>query len=82
MTKSDLNILIGHKQKIWEDDHKNNNAVPALAGSEISSQVTAFIDYLRDKNIQLTDKAVGIGSGKGRNVVYCHPPRKMNTLSR
>ena len=59
------------KQKqVWEKEHASAETLPALATEEPSDAVTAFVGWLKKRDLAPSLKAIDIGCGKGRNSVY------------
>lgn len=58
------------QQQIWYEEHANQDTLPSMANVEPASGVIQFTDYLQEKDIPLSGKAVDIGAGKGRNSVH------------
>lgn len=58
------------QQKVWQQEHNSVDTLPAMAHSEPSSGVKAFLYYLNRRDIKPPLEAVDIGSGKGRNAIY------------
>jgi SAM-dependent methyltransferase len=58
------------QQQIWHDEHTNEATLPAMAHVKPASGVVQFADYLKERDIPLSGKAVDIGMGKGRNSVH------------
>ncbi len=58
------------QQQIWHDEHNEQGSLPTMANIEPASGVVQFTDYLKEKGVDLSGKAVDIGAGKGRNSVH------------
>lgn len=59
------------KQKeIWQAEHSDKATLPTMANVEPASGVVLFTDFLKQKDVPFTGKAVDIGAGKGRNAVH------------
>ncbi len=58
------------QQQIWQDEHTNQETLPAMAHTEPASGVMQFTEWLRDHDFILSGRAVDIGMGKGRNSAH------------
>ncbi len=68
MTKS---ISHQDQQNIWEKEHAEPFSLLQMDSEEGSSGVVKFLDWLKDKKIDFRSlKAIELGCGKGRNVIW------------
>ena len=63
--------FITHKrqQRLWDKEHKNPFALLQMDSADASSGVVKFFDWLQTNN-EKPLKALEIGCGKGRNVIW------------
>ena len=59
------------QQKIWEKEHADPFSLKQMDSQDASSGVIKFLDWLREKKVDLNSlKAIELGCGKGRNVIW------------
>lgn len=58
------------QQHIWEKEHQKTNMLPKQSGTDPTSAVVRFVEFLQAKKYPLQGEAIDIGCGKGRNSLY------------
>lgn len=59
------------QKKYWEGEHLQNNPdIPSIASEKPSLVILRFLDFLKEKNVDISGTVVDIGCGKGRNAIF------------
>lgn len=58
------------QQEVWLKEHSSQAMLPALAEQKPAGGVVKFIEFLKNRRVDIKGRAVDIGCGRGRNAVY------------
>ncbi len=56
--------------KAWENEYAKIKAIPTTTRQTPSSALVSFLEFCRQRNIQLGQNVLDIGAGTGRNLIY------------